>query len=201
MGASLVQSEAAPPGDVPELGQPQENLPAAAFPEAEPSEMPPVTESPPAVEAIAAVGPLPETAGAEMSHPAAIGGSPAKTKTPGSRTRSRAAAPGATDGDGGGSGSGGASAAGWIPAQYQRCPAPAYPVAAKKDHLAGQVLLSVTVDQEGHPTTVILRRSSGYHILDDAAIATVKRWLFKPATQNGRKIDSRVEVPVRFVAR
>jgi protein TonB len=42
-------------------------------------------------------------------------------------------------------------------------------------------------------------RSSGFSLLDQAAVAAVRGWLFEPASRNGFPVAARVEVPVHFV--
>ena len=38
-------------------------------------------------------------------------------------------------------------------------------------------------------------------VLDDAALAAVRTWVFAPATRGGRPVESIVEVPVKFALR
>src|SRR5262249_50029780 len=64
-------------------------------------------------------------------------------------------------------------------------PDPAYPIAARRAHLQGDVVLRLAVDEAGRLTSVSVERGSGYRILDDAAIASVKVWRFEPAVQGG----------------
>jgi len=77
-------------------------------------------------------------------------------------------------------------------------PDPAYPMAARRAHLQGDVVLRLAVDEAGRLTSVSVERGSGYRILDDAAIANVKLWRFEPAVQGGRPIATVAELPVRF---
>lgn len=48
-----------------------------------------------------------------------------------------------------------------------------YPRSARRAHLGGTVLLSITVDARGHITLVRVDRTSGVEALDEAAVATV----------------------------
>jgi protein TonB len=43
-----------------------------------------------------------------------------------------------------------------------------------------------------------VKRSSGYEILDKAAMEAVERWKFKPAMADGFPVEGEVEVPIRF---
>ncbi len=88
----------------------------------------------------------------------------------------------------------------YIPAKYSRCPAPAFPPEAKKSGIKGTVFLLVEVDEEGRPASVCIRRTSGYELLDTAALRTVRNWRFEPARLDGQAVTSRAEVPVRFAS-
>lgn len=95
----------------------------------------------------------------------------------------------------------GADAGGiYIPAKYARCPAPAFPQEAKKSGIKGTVFLLVEVDENGRPVSVSIRRTSGYELLDTAALRTVRGWRFEPARLDGQAVTSRAEVPVRFAS-
>ena len=60
------------------------------------------------------------------------------------------------------------------------------------------VLVSVEVGTDGRASDVTLARSSGFPLLDAAALQAVRRWRFEPAQAGGLPVSSRVEVPVRF---
>ncbi|WP_049766632.1 energy transducer TonB [Rhodospirillum centenum] len=77
-------------------------------------------------------------------------------------------------------------------------PTPAYPEAARRQGLQGKVLLRVTVGPSGEPVQVSLVESSGWALLDDAALETVKGWRFDPAHRDGLPVAAVVEVPVAF---
>jgi periplasmic protein TonB len=81
---------------------------------------------------------------------------------------------------------------------YRRNPRPAYPRAARQRHQEGVVLLSVQVSDQGLAARVTLRQSSGFPLLDEAALQTVRHWEFEPARINSGAVESEVEVPVRF---
>lgn len=48
-----------------------------------------------------------------------------------------------------------------------------YPDAARRRHLHGDVVLTVVLDTAGHVRGVVVNRSSGYRVLDDAAVRIV----------------------------
>ena len=98
-----------------------------------------------------------------------------------------------------GTANGGASGGGsFVPARYARCPAPIFPDEARKAKIGGTVLLLVEVDGNGRPVNVALRRSSGHEVLDAAALRAVRNWRFEPARLDGKPVDAKLEVPVRF---
>jgi protein TonB len=75
---------------------------------------------------------------------------------------------------------------------------PDYPAEARRRGLQGQALLRVEISAAGTPADVQLVTSSGYSILDQAALAAVKEWRFAPATVDGKPVSGAVEIPVRF---
>ena len=83
-------------------------------------------------------------------------------------------------------------------AAYRLNPAPEYPPLALRRGWQGTVRLRVALDPEGHPTQVGLATSSGYPMLDEAALAAVRRWQFRPATRLGKPVAATVEVPIVF---
>jgi protein TonB len=83
-------------------------------------------------------------------------------------------------------------------AAYRLNPAPDYPPIALRRGWEGTVRLRVTLDIQGHPSRVELAVSSGHPILDESALAAVRRWQFRPATRLGEAVVATVEVPIVF---
>jgi protein TonB len=54
------------------------------------------------------------------------------------------------------------------------------------------------VDEQGIPAAVRVLRSSGYGILDDAAVKAVGKWRFRPTRIAGKNVSGRVVVPIEF---
>ena len=73
-----------------------------------------------------------------------------------------------------------------------------YPKLAKRRGIEGQVLIEVWIDIEGQQLKQKLIKSSGAQILDNAAIAAIKKWHFSSHIVNGKAIAHRVQIPVRF---
>ena len=77
-------------------------------------------------------------------------------------------------------------------------PRPEYPREALRAREEGVVLVQATIDTAGNPSDISIVDRSGSRALDRAAHDAVGKWTFTPATRNGRKIVSTVEVPVEF---
>jgi periplasmic protein TonB len=73
-----------------------------------------------------------------------------------------------------------------------------YPRASRRLSEAGTVTLRVYIDERGHVASVQLSRSSGFARLDDAALASVKKWRFKPYSENGQPMAGYAVIPVMF---
>jgi protein TonB len=73
-----------------------------------------------------------------------------------------------------------------------------YPEAAKRRGIEGLVVVHVAVSATGAPTGVAVAKSSGHDILDDAALATVRKCRFEPATQGGTPTAGTANLPFRF---
>lgn len=81
---------------------------------------------------------------------------------------------------------------------YSHNPAPAYPQSARTRKLEGVVELNVLVDTKGRVRDLNLRRSSGFKVLDRAAMDSVKEWKFEPGKSNSYPVEMWVVVPMVF---
>jgi len=81
---------------------------------------------------------------------------------------------------------------------YRKNPEPEYPLAARRRGQQGTVVMSVTVNPAGRAVAVALKESSGFELLDQAALRAVAGYDFEPARVGGRAVESQIEVPVRF---
>lgn len=102
----------------------------------------------------------------------------------------------------GGSGAGwsgnGAAGGRFSAPNYGINPLPKYPLVAREKGYEGTVYLRVLVRADGHVERLAVDRSSGYEILDRAAVDSVKEWAFFPAKKGGKSIESWVLLPVKF---
>ncbi len=77
-------------------------------------------------------------------------------------------------------------------------PKPPYPPYAYKARQEGQVILLVEVLASGDCGQVSIHTSSGFELLDESALTTVKRWHFIPAKKDGQVIPQTIRVPITF---
>lgn len=86
---------------------------------------------------------------------------------------------------------------------YDRAPSPRrfvkpeYPAIARQAGVEGAVVVRVTVDPTGRVTQAVVVRSDS-SLLDGAALAAVREWLFTPAEQSGLPVRAVVEVRLQF---
>ncbi|HEX2115703.1 MAG TPA: energy transducer TonB [Alphaproteobacteria bacterium] len=86
--------------------------------------------------------------------------------------------------------------------RYRHPPTPPrFPPRALELNQQGTVVVRALVGPDGTSSEIIVWRSSGYALLDQAALRAVRDWAFEPASVGGRRIASWVEVPVRFAIR
>lgn len=82
--------------------------------------------------------------------------------------------------------------------EYDQNPAPEYPRRARQLGFEGTVVLNVRINQKGGVEDVKVAVSSGYSLLDQSALRSVKAWRFKPARWGDQPVAAWVQVPVRY---
>jgi protein TonB len=83
--------------------------------------------------------------------------------------------------------------------EYEFAPPPRYSAEMMRAGLEGTVLLRVLVDVDGKPLEVSIERSSGSRELDQLARRQVLgKWRFRPAMQDGQRVQAIGMVPVDF---
>jgi TonB family protein len=73
-----------------------------------------------------------------------------------------------------------------------------YPVKMRSDGITGTVQVGFICDREGHVRDTHVVTSSGSNELDQAAVDSISKWIFKPGRKNGHPVDVCMEVPVTF---
>ena len=61
----------------------------------------------------------------------------------------------------------------------------------------GMIQVGFIIDEEGKTTAIRIVKSTN-PVFNDVAIETVKKWKFKPALKDGKKVKVRLVVPLRF---
>ncbi|MBI3615908.1 MAG: energy transducer TonB [Candidatus Omnitrophica bacterium] len=79
-----------------------------------------------------------------------------------------------------------------------RNPAPRYPWLARIHGWQGRVIVQAAVTTVGRVRFLRVAKSSGYPVLDQAALEAIREWKFIPARRGDRQLASRVEIPVTF---
>jgi len=90
---------------------------------------------------------------------------------------------------------------GTIPPKVIRMSEPNYPEAARKRGEEGRVLLKVEVLANGRVGQVKVEESSGFTLLDEAALRTVRNWRFKPALKGREEVACWINIPIGFTLR
>ncbi|MHC4953694.1 MAG: energy transducer TonB [Planctomycetota bacterium] len=75
---------------------------------------------------------------------------------------------------------------------------PRYPSFARRRAWQGTVLLELTIGAGGAVEAVVLKKSSGYALLDREAMRVARTWRYEPGTRNGRAAASTLVQPVEF---
>jgi protein TonB len=79
-------------------------------------------------------------------------------------------------------------------------PAPAYPELARLARIEGMVIVRVKVGTNGKVEDAIVV-AGAHDLLDQAALAAARRWVFIPGRQQKRPVASWVSIPFRFSLR
>jgi TonB family C-terminal domain len=73
-----------------------------------------------------------------------------------------------------------------------------YPQEARRKGWEGVVKVEATIGNNGRVEKINLIQSSGYKVLDDSALKAVRKWRYRPATQDGKPVECILQIPIRF---
>jgi protein TonB len=82
--------------------------------------------------------------------------------------------------------------------EYLVTPPIDYPRLSKRLNESGTVVVRIYIDEAGVPRMAQVASSSGHPRLDEAAVAGLQRFRFKPMTENGRPLAGWARIPVPF---
>jgi protein TonB len=76
--------------------------------------------------------------------------------------------------------------------------APEYPVRARATDTSGWVDLAFDVEADGSVAHVAVLGSDPKDIFDEAAVAAVRRWRYRPVQRDGLPVEQRAQLRIRF---
>ena len=76
------------------------------------------------------------------------------------------------------------------------CPKPVFPPKARFEHQEGRVVVQIVLSTGGRVTEASVRRSSGFNLLDEAALASARQCRGSPTMRDGRPVE--ITGPVLF---
>lgn len=86
-----------------------------------------------------------------------------------------------------------------IDPKYRATMQPPYPSNAMRLEQEGRVVLNVHIAADGHVQEALVKTTSGFSSLDEAAQSyALKQWHLRPATRDGVAVESWLVVPVLF---
>lgn len=75
---------------------------------------------------------------------------------------------------------------------------PEYPEPLKTEEIEGEVLLTVTIDDQGQVIAIQVKRSD-HELFTTAAKAALKKCKFTPGMQNGLPVTTSIDIPIKFI--
>ena len=84
------------------------------------------------------------------------------------------------------------------PVSFAGNPPPRSPPLALARGWHGKVLLRIDIDPQGRIVAVAVQASSGYDVLDAAALEAVRRWRASPSVRGGKAVASTELQPIIF---
>jgi TonB family protein len=76
--------------------------------------------------------------------------------------------------------------------------APKVPLSARRNGIDGWVELEFTVRADGVTDQIVVTNSNPKRVYDEAAVAAVSEWRYRPVMRDGRPVEQRTTVRIRF---
>lgn len=76
--------------------------------------------------------------------------------------------------------------------------APEYPTSAREKGTSGWVQLAFNVESDGSVANIAVLASDPKNVFDQAAIAALRRWRYRPVEKNGKPVEQRAQLRIRF---
>ena len=86
----------------------------------------------------------------------------------------------------------------FVPPERVELKLPNYPMNQRQTHGEGWVFVQFMVGTDGKPYEIEVVDSMGSRSFERAAVKSVERWKYKPATYNGTPVDSSEITKIRF---
>jgi len=77
-------------------------------------------------------------------------------------------------------------------------PHPEYPMIARKKGWQGRLLLNVRISENGDVLNINIVKTSGFRILDNTSVKTIKAWKFTPARLGKNNVEDYLNIPISF---
>jgi TonB family protein len=77
--------------------------------------------------------------------------------------------------------------------------APKFPVSTRNRNISGWVELEFTVRTDGSTGDIVVTNSNPRRTFDSAAVAAIAQWRYKPVMLDGKAVDQRASVRIRFL--
>ncbi|MFC1751928.1 energy transducer TonB [Thermoproteota archaeon] len=77
---------------------------------------------------------------------------------------------------------------------------PVYPKTALNNNWSGQIIVLATINENGEPVAIEIKKSTGYDLLDETFVRTVKHYYrFKPKRVLGKDVIGKKELNYTFI--
>ncbi len=85
-----------------------------------------------------------------------------------------------------------------IPPKVIKSYPPRYPYLAKRDDITGSVTLQFTITKEGQVADMTVVESYPQGVFDETALKAIEQYRFKPGVKDGKAVDVKVNLPIKF---